>query len=144
MKQTAFTQNRWSLSELFSGPQSSELEETFTRLEELVTAFEALRPQLSEEIPAEDFLSAIRQLEEINLQANRIYSYANLWFSEDTQNQDAQTLVGRVEQFAAGISNRVLFFSLWWKDLPDAAAARLMAGAGDYRYWLEEMRHFKP
>ena len=28
--------------------------------------------------------------------------------------------------------------------MSDAAAERLMAGAGDYRYWLEEMRHFKP
>ena len=26
----------------------------------------------------------------------------------------------------------------------DADAERLMAGSGDYRYFLEEMRHFKP
>jgi oligoendopeptidase F len=42
------------------------------------------------------------------------------------------------------LENRTLFFSLWWKDLQDAAAERLMSAAGDYRYWLEEMRHFKP
>src|SRR5690606_10135944 len=31
-----------------------------------------------------------------------------------------------------------------WKDLRDDQAQRLMQDSGDYRYWLEEMRHFKP
>ena len=44
----------------------------------------------------------------------------------------------------AEMENRVLFFSLWWKELDDANANRLMDASGDYRYYLEEMRHFKP
>ncbi|HEY6072662.1 MAG TPA: M3 family oligoendopeptidase, partial [Anaerolineales bacterium] len=40
--------------------------------------------------------------------------------------------------------NRILFFSLWWKGLEDAQAQRLMDVSGDYRYYLEELRHFKP
>jgi oligoendopeptidase F len=44
----------------------------------------------------------------------------------------------------ADLENRSLFFSLWWKGLDEATAERLMASSGDYRYWLEEMRHFKP
>ena len=44
----------------------------------------------------------------------------------------------------ATLQNRTLFFSLWWKDIDADNAARLMAACGDYRYWLEEMRHFKP
>lgn len=36
-----------------------------------------------------------------------------------------------------------MFFSLWWKELDDASADRLMAVTGDIRYWLEEIRHFK-
>ncbi|HET9905331.1 MAG TPA: M3 family oligoendopeptidase, partial [Anaerolineales bacterium] len=35
-------------------------------------------------------------------------------------------------------------FSLWWKDLDAENAERLMSASGDYRYYLEEMRHFKP
>src|SRR6185369_17189094 len=31
-----------------------------------------------------------------------------------------------------------------WKELDDRNAERLMSAAGDYRYYLEEMRHFKP
>jgi oligoendopeptidase F len=44
----------------------------------------------------------------------------------------------------AKIENKTLFFSLWWKELDDNKAAKLMSKAKGYSYWLEEMRHFKP
>jgi oligoendopeptidase F len=73
-----------------------------------------------------------------------LYYYPGLWITEDTQNQSAQALVARVEQFMAVTQNQTLFFSLWWKDLDDAQADRLMSLSDGYRYWLEEMRNFKP
>ena len=135
---------RWSLADLFPGPDSPELEETFHRLDEQVAAFETVRERLSDDIGRDEFLDIIRQLEAINELAYRVFGFAGLWFSEDTQNQAAQSLHNRVRQWMADLSNRTLFFSLWWKALDDENAARLMAEAGDYRYWLEEMRHFKP
>jgi oligoendopeptidase F len=74
----------------------------------------------------------------------KIYTFAGLYFSEDTQNQVAQNLMSRVEQFVAEMSNRILFFNLWWKALPEAKAKELVAGSGDYAYWLEAMRLFIP
>ena len=53
-------------------------------------------------------------------------------------------MIAKTDQLIGGSGNRTLFFSLWWKDLAEAVAERLMKNAGDYRYWLEEMRHFKP
>lgn len=52
--------------------------------------------------------------------------------------------LGQVQQMLARAQNRVLFFSLWWKQLPDRQAERLMKGAGDLRYWLETIRHMRP
>ncbi len=52
--------------------------------------------------------------------------------------------MAQTEQLLSEIQNRTLFFSLWWKDLAEDVAAPLMANAGDYSYWLEEMRHYKP
>jgi oligoendopeptidase F len=86
----------------------------------------------------------VKRLEDINDLGGRLYAFAGLSFSADTQDQVAQTLVARVDQFVANLQNRILFFSLWWKELDDENAARLMAESGEYRYWLEEMRHFKP
>lgn len=141
----SYQQKSWNLSELVSGGMDSpELEAAFKNLDELVASFETLRPRLAPAIAVEDFLDLVHKLEEINLAANRLGSFASLSFSADTQSQAAQSLLQRVEQFFAELENRTLFFTLWWKDLSDEDAARLMAPSGDYHYWLEEMRHFKP
>jgi len=74
----------------------------------------------------------------------RVYGFAGLSFSADTQNQAAQALQARVQQFIAELQNRMLFFDLWWKDLDETNAKRLLETSGDFRYYLEAMRLFKP
>jgi oligoendopeptidase F len=139
-----YTQSRWSLDDLYNGPGSTDLTSAFQELETKIAEFEKVRPRLREDIPQEEFMDIIRQQEAINYQGHLLYSFAGLYFAEDTQNQQAQTLMARIEQFMAELTNRELFFSLWWKSLPDEAAGRLMENTGDVRYWLEEMRRFKP
>ena len=141
---TNYQQTRWSLADLFPSAEAGEMQQAFSKLELKVAQFETIRPALTETISAADFMQFVRQLEEINVDGGRLYGFANLLFTEDTQNQAAQSLLTHVQQFFAELSNRTLFFSLWWKDVPDAPAEQLMAGSCDYRYWLEEMRHFKP
>ena len=139
-----YTQTRWSLADLFPAHDSPQMKEAFAELEAKVAAFESRREQLSAEIPPQDFLRIVGELAQLTQLGYHIYGYASLFFSEDTQSQAAQTFLAQVEQFMAGMQNRTLFFSLWWKELGDQPAGRLMAASGDYRYWLEEMRHFKP
>jgi len=139
-----YAQKNWSLAALYPAANSPEMKEAFKELETKTAALEKKRPLLTEKISQQEFMTMIRELEILSRIARRVASYAELWFSSNTQNQDALGLVAKTEQLVSEINNRTLFFSLWWKDLPDEAAAPLMAGAGDYRYWLEEMRHFKP
>ncbi|HJQ14321.1 MAG TPA: M3 family oligoendopeptidase [Anaerolineales bacterium] len=139
-----YTVKKWNLGDLFSGFDSPELESAFDNVEEQVASFEGVRNKLNPAIDAETFLDVVRASEESTRIVNRIYAFAGLSFAEDTQNQNAQSLMGRVQQFVAEMQNRTLFFNLWWKDLDDANAQRLMDASGDYRYYLEEIRHFKP
>ncbi|MGD2155320.1 MAG: M3 family oligoendopeptidase [Anaerolineales bacterium] len=141
---TTYNLTRWSLDDLFPAHDSSELEAAFEELETKVGQFEALREDLVPEIDFEEFMDAVKGMEKITALFQRVSSYAGLLFSEDTQNQEAQALEARVQQFTAELYNRVLFFELWWKELDDENAERLMARSDGYRYWLEEMRHFKP
>jgi oligoendopeptidase F len=136
--------SRWSLEDLYTSSDSKEMQTDFAKLEAMVSAFEAYRGDLKDNISFECFLKIIKDLEEIVKMIQRIGGYAELWFSEDTQDQNAMSLMARIEQLSAELSNRVLFFNLWWKDLNDTDAQRLIKDSGDYRYWLEEMRHFKP
>jgi oligoendopeptidase F len=139
-----YTQSPWNLSDLFPAHESPEMKAGFDELDGKVVAFEAMRPGLSPEMPVDTFLELIHLLEAISRLAHRIGSFASLRFSANTQDQSILAFQSDVESRMALINNRTLFFSLWWKELDDSAAERLMAGSGDYRYWLEEMRHFKP
>ena len=94
--------------------------------------------------PSQDFNKILKILESINILKSRIEGYADLSFAEDTQNPAALNLRDRVDQVLTDISNRALFFELWFKELGDDAATRLMEHSGDLRYFLESMRRFKP
>lgn len=139
-----YSVGKWNLGELFPGFNSPQLEEAFDNVEEQVASFEGVRGKLSADIDAETFLDIVRASEETARIINRVYAFAGLSFAADTQDQNAQSLMGRVQQFVAEVQNRTLFFSLWWKDVDDTNAERLMGAAGDYRYYLEAIRHFKP
>ncbi len=140
----SYEQTRWSLTDLMASASSTDIDQVFAQLEEKVKAFaDQNRPSLNENISDEQFLKIIQELEEINRQTYHLYGFASLSFSADTQDQSAQALLGRVQQFAAEMQNTILFFELWWKQLDDQNAARLMAPTGDYRYWLEKIRLFK-
>ena len=139
-----YTPTRWSLSDLFPASDSPEMQAAFDQLEAEVTTFENRREQLTPTISTADFMAIARQYEALSHLEYRIQGFAELSFNADTQDQIALAFLMRVEQTMATLQNRTLFFSLWWKDLDDENAVRLMADSGDYRYWLEEMRHFKP
>ncbi len=134
----------WSLNDLFPGLDHPELEAAFKTLDANVADFEKLRPQLKPNMPVSSFLEILQDTEESTRLANKMYSFAGLAFAANTQNQRIQALLGRIQQFMAEMENRTLFFNLWWKDLDDANARRLMDASGDYRYHLEVMRKFKP
>jgi oligoendopeptidase F len=140
----SYSIKKWDLGQLFPGFDSPELQAAFDHVEEQVTSFEGVRGKLNPDMDAETFLEVVRASESTARIVNRIYSFAGLSFAEDTQNQNAQTMMARVQQFAAEMQNRTLFFSLWWKEVDDKNAERLMGAAGDYHYYLEKIRHFKP
>ncbi len=139
-----YTQSHWSLSDLFPAHDSPEMKAAFDELDVMVVEFEALRPRLSEGIAVDVFLDLIQRLEAIGRLEHRIYSFASLRFEADTQDQVILAFQADVDSRMAVIENRILFFSLWWKALPDPEAERLMSASGDYRYWLQKMRYFKP
>ena len=135
---------RWSLQELFPSMEGPELEQATRELDGMLSEFETCRENLGPELNGQEFVWILEQYERAARKISRIVSYGSLLFSEDTQNQKAVSLFAEGRQTAAEFENRTLFFKLWWKDLADESAERLMAAAGDFRYWLEALRLQKP
>ena len=140
----AYKISKWSLAPLYPSYESAELQNAFDMIEEQVTSFEGVRGKLNSDISTEQFIQVIQASEEMTRVANKLYSFAGLSFTADTQDQAAQSLYSRAQQFLAEIENRTLFFSLWWKEVDEENAKRLMSVSGDYRYFLEALRLFKP
>ncbi|GAB4434099.1 MAG: M3 family oligoendopeptidase [Anaerolineae bacterium] len=138
-----YVQTRWSLTDIIPAAEGPAVDQLVTELETVTQEIESFRPLLSPEMSGEDFSRAIQAIERFAQVAHRLGSYGPLWFSEDTQNQAALAFMGRMEQLLTEAQNRTLFFSLWWKGLPNEAADRLLAYAGDARYSLEQDRLFK-
>ena len=139
-----YTQSGWNLTELFASFADPAINKAYQDLEASTEKFVSQREELKPEISSEKFLQLVRDLEEMNKLGYRLYGFASLNFAANTQDQTAQINIARFQQFEAEMENRSLFFSLWWKALDDANAARLLDASGDYRYWLEQMRNFKP
>ncbi|MFZ3069999.1 MAG: M3 family oligoendopeptidase [Anaerolineaceae bacterium] len=139
-----YPQTKWSLDDLFTDFEDPAIEVTYQKLKDMVVQFEKYRDQLTPNISESLFMEIIGGMEAMEKMGYRLFGFAELSFSADTQNQKAQIAMARIQQFAAEMANRTLFFSLWWKSLDEANARRLLETSGDYRYWLEQMRNFKP
>ena len=134
----------WSLTDLLPEPVDQSVEARLKKLEGAVSELEAMRPSMTPEITEEYFGKILATLETINALLRQLEAYSYLWFAEDTHNQAALNLRDRLDRALVEMGNRILFFDLWFKELPDEAARRLIACSGDMRYALESSRRFKP
>jgi oligoendopeptidase F len=144
MSDLEYKQKRWDLSDLFPALGSPEIEEVLGELEQDVSDFEAYREKLEEGMDSALFNEILQAYEGIVRRINRLGAFGSLKFSEDTQDQGAQTFQAQMQKKSADVDNRTMFFKLWWKGLSSAPAERLLRASGDYRYWLEALRLQKP
>ncbi len=139
-----YTQTRWKLDALLPSADGPEAQKAFKTFERKVKKVEAWRAKLKSLMPVKTFLALLKDYEDFTRESYRLMAFSQMQFFADTQNQAALAFMGQIEELMAEAQNRTLFFTLWWRKLDNANAKRLMKGSGDLRYWLEEMRHFKP
>jgi oligoendopeptidase F len=144
MPKDEFRSKGWSLDALIAAKTGPEMEAVFDELEAAVGELEARGDALLPSIDAETFAEILTSVERIGHLTRRLNGYATLWLAEETSDQSALALRSRVNETAAAVRNRTLFFELWWKGLDDENAARLLVASGDVRYYLETLRRFAP
>ncbi|RMD58615.1 oligoendopeptidase F [Candidatus Woesearchaeota archaeon] len=131
---------KWNLDHLFEGKECSELiDEVKSRVED----FEKHRENLSN-LSVEDFLRVLREYEQISEILSRLEGFAGLRLSENTSSPEANAQQSAISELSAEVSNRTMFFSLWFKGLPDDKAEKYISGSGKYRYFLERLRAYRP
>ncbi|RPI57835.1 MAG: oligoendopeptidase F [Chloroflexi bacterium] len=144
MSAETFELARWSLADLLPATHGPEFDGVVKELESAVAELESYRDRLSPDMATGQFLSLMDLVTRVAAVGGRLRAYGYLWFSEDTQEQEALAFRGRVDKLLTDVQNRTLFFTMWWKGLDDEPAARLQAASGDNVYYLESLRRFKP
>jgi oligoendopeptidase F len=140
----------WKLDELLPDGREATVAARLAELDAAVAGLEARRDELGAEVPAPVLLDLVRGFESAVAAASRLMGYASLRFAADTQDGAVLALRTRVEQAVTELQNRTLFLTLFWQELPDADAERLLrelrdAGATDDQFfYLEDLRRLRP
>ena len=131
----------WDLSELAKNPKSQAFQRQIQELENQAKKFEKIKSKLDPKISSKKILEILTQVEEISEKMSKIGGYASLSYSSDTQSDEATSLMTRMSKLGSDISNKILFFDLWWKTQVDEKnAKRLIKDAGELSEYLAHKR----
>jgi len=140
---TNYKLGTWDLSELVKNPKSVVFQKQIKELENQAIKFEKIKSKLDPKMSSKKFMSIIQQIEEISKNMSKIGGYASLSYSSDTQSDEATSLMTKMSKLGSEISNKILFFDLWWKtQVDDKNAKRLMKDAGEITEYLSHKRLF--
>ncbi len=135
--------DKWDLSELAKDPKSPAFQKQIRDLEALAKKFEKIKSKLDPKMSSKKFMGILHEVEEISEKMSMIGGYASLSYSADTQSDEATSLMTRMSKLGSEISNKVLFFDLWWKtQVDDKNAKRLIKDSGELSEYLSHKRLF--
>ena len=133
----------WDLSELAKNPKSVAFQKQIQELEKQAIKFEKIKSKLKPKITSKEFKNILQQVEKISENMSKIGGYASLSYSSDTQSDEATSLMTKISKLGSEISNKILFFDLWWKTQVDEKnAKRLMENTGELKEYLAHKRLF--
>ena len=135
----------WNLSDLYTGPEDSEIEADRQWCRDQALAFSQYRGKL-ETLSPEQLLEAVRSLESLNERAQKILAYASLFFAVRTQDASASALFQAQKEFYSELHRDTLFFELEWSKMDDGRAQALVSDPAllPYKHYLVSMRRYKP
>ena len=77
--------------------------------------FERIETILEDQISISEFQKLLYLIEDSIEKMSIASGYAHLRYAADTSSNDAASLVTRIDMLEAEVSNRLLFFDLWFK-----------------------------
>lgn len=133
----------WSLDALMASRAKADVDAEMAAVESRIEEFAATRSEL-ETLDAARLVELIATYEGMQRDVSRLMAFASLWFSEDTQSEDALDCRNRLQAAMTQAANKTLFFGLWWQSLDDERADELLGGVAeanaDYAFYLEDQR----
>jgi len=132
----------WDLTDLVKDPSSDEFKRFLDLIEMEVRQIEERRKELRSDISVGKFEEIIRLIENLSEKVNIAIGYAHLRYYANTSSNEAAAFVTKMEKMTSDMSNKLLFFDLWFKkDIDENNAQRLINSVSPvYREYLRHKR----
>jgi len=138
---TKYVAGKWDLSGLVPNPKTPAFTKQIQALEKKSKQFANIKSSLKPKISSKKFFEILHKIEDIDEKMSIIGGYSSLAFAEDTQSDEATSLLTKMNKLGADISNQILFFDLWWKrSIDEKNAKRLIREAGQLSGYLSYKR----
>ena len=131
----------WDLSELVDERKNS-IKNYLKYLHDDVKKFENNRELLNDNISTQKFSEMLIQLEKISERLNKVTGFAHLQYSSNTSSNEYSALVTEMELLGTEISNKLIFFDIWFKNiLKEKDANRIIQTINPvYKHFLTHKR----
>ena len=131
----------WDLSELVDERKNS-IKNYLKYLHDDVKKFENNRELLNNNISTQKFSEMLIQLEKISERLNKVTGFAHLQYSSNTSSNEYSALVTEMELLGTEISNKLIFFDIWFKNiLTEKDANRIIQTINPvYKHFLTHKR----
>jgi oligoendopeptidase F len=136
----------WDLTDLFEGPDDPKLEAEVADAE---SAGEASRSRYHGRVAglgAAELAEAVAERERIESQLDRALAFAHLRFATNMADPTRGALLARLQERAAALETKLLFFGLEWAAVDDEQADGLLAdeAVAHWRHYLTSLRKYRP
>jgi len=131
----------WDLSELVD--EKKNIIKNYLKILHVdVKKFENNRNLLNDDISSQKFSGMLLQLEKISEKLNMVIGFAHLQYSSNTSSNEYSALVTEMELLGTEISNNLIFFDIWFKNvLKEKDANRIIQTVDPvYKHFLTHKR----
>lgn len=131
----------WDLSELVD--EKKNIIKNYLKILHFdVKKFENNRNLLNDNISSQKFSEMLLQLEKISEKLNMVIGFAHLQYSSNTSSNEYSALVTEMELLGTEISNNLIFFDIWFKNvLKEKDANRIIQTVDPvYKHFLTHKR----
>jgi oligoendopeptidase F len=136
----------WDLSDLFEGPDDPKLEAEVAEAESAGEAFRSRYHGGVSRLEPAELAEAVAERERIESQLDRALAFAHLRFATNMADSARGALLARLQERAAALETKLLFFGLEWAAVENEQADALLAddAVAHWRHYLSSLRKYRP
>jgi oligoendopeptidase F len=136
----------WDLSDLYESPDDPKLEGEVADAERAGEAYRGRYHGHVAELDARALADAVAERERIESEMDRALTFAHLRFATNMADPARGQLVARLQERAAALETKLLFFGLEWAAVDDERAEELLADPAldHWRHHLTSLRKYRP